>query len=87
MIGRHLRRLRNDRGLTQPQLAALLQRAGWDISRDTVARIEDQRRWISDFELVFLADVLKVPILELLEIRRGGESAKAYIRRLEHRVK
>lgn len=86
IVGPHLRRIRNERGLTQPALAAFLQRAGWDISRDTVAKIEDQRRWVSDFEVAFLADVLKVPVLELLGTRGQSEKAKGYIKRLEHRV-
>jgi transcriptional regulator with XRE-family HTH domain len=86
MIGPELRRLRNSRGLSQPQFAALLQRRGWDISRDTLAKIEDQRRWVSDFEAAFLADVLKVPLMQLLgrHGRRGG--ASDYIARLERRL-
>lgn len=42
--------------------------AGWDISRDIVARIEGQTRWVGDFELVKLADVLGVPATDLLKL-------------------
>jgi transcriptional regulator with XRE-family HTH domain len=83
MVGPQLRRIRNERALSQPALAELLQRAGWDISRDTVAKIEDQRRWVSDFEVAFLAEVLEVPIPRLFEVSRGSEKPKGYIRRLE----
>jgi hypothetical protein len=36
--------------------------AGWDITKDVVATIENQARWKGEFELVLLAKVLKVPI-------------------------
>ena len=85
MIGPQVRRLRNSRGLSQPQFAELLQRKGWDISRDTVAKIEDQRRWVSDFEAAFLAEVLKVPIAELLASRGRSQRSSDYIARLERR--
>ncbi|HKP05442.1 MAG TPA: helix-turn-helix transcriptional regulator [Chthoniobacterales bacterium] len=83
MIGPQLRQIRNNRGLSQPKLAELLQRKGWDISRDTVAKIEDQRRWVSDFETAFLAEVLQVP-LEVLFVAPGrSPKARDYISRLE----
>jgi transcriptional regulator with XRE-family HTH domain len=67
IIGPQLRRLRYERGLSQPDFAAACQRVGWDISRDIVARIEGQSRWVADFELVVIARVLKLTPLELLE--------------------
>jgi transcriptional regulator with XRE-family HTH domain len=36
-----------------------------DIGRDTVAKIEAGSRWIGDFELVYLARALGVPLREL----------------------
>lgn len=86
MIGPELRRVRNARGLSQPKFAEVLQRKGWDISRDTLAKIESQTRWVSDFEVAFLAEVLKVPLAQLLgrHGRRGG--AADYVARLERRL-
>lgn len=50
-------------------------RRGWDISRDTLAKIEDQRRWVADFEVAFLAEVLKVSVPDLFISRgRSGEA-------------
>ena len=56
---------------SQPELAAKCQLAGWDVSRDIIARIECRTRWVGDFELAILADVLKVEITELLPQRRN----------------
>ena len=44
---------------------------GWDISRDTLAKVESQMRWLADFELAFLAEALAVP-LDLLLPERGA---------------
>jgi hypothetical protein len=58
-------KLRYEQKLSQPELAARCQRLGWNIGRDTIAKIEDQRRWVGDFELVGLSLALKVPVMEL----------------------
>jgi transcriptional regulator with XRE-family HTH domain len=86
MVGPQLRRIRNERGLSQPKLAELLQRKGWDISRDTLAKIEDQRRWVSDFEAAFLADALAAPLAELFVARGHSPKARDYISRLERQL-
>ncbi len=86
MIGPQLRRLRMERGLSQTALARVLQLAGWDISRDTLAKIEDQRRWISDFELAFLAETLGVPLVKLFEKHSRSASAGSFVVRLEKRL-
>ena len=52
--------------MTQPILAARCQRLGWDLSRETLAKIESQIRWVSDFELSCLAFALGVQISDLL---------------------
>jgi hypothetical protein len=41
-------------------LAARCRRWGWDLSRETLAKIETQFRWVSDFEILCLAKALKV---------------------------
>ena len=41
-------------------LAARCRRWGWDLSRETLAKIETQLRWVSDFELLCLARALRV---------------------------
>ncbi len=63
--GPQIRVLRNKRGWSQATLAARCQVAGWDVTRDTIANIEHQRRWMGDYELVTLASVLGVRLIEL----------------------
>ncbi len=66
MIGPRLRSLREAEGLTQSEFAARLQRDGWDISRETLAKVESQVRCVTDRELVRFADALDVDPSELL---------------------
>jgi transcriptional regulator with XRE-family HTH domain len=62
VCGPQIARIRNQRGLSQPQLAAKCQLAGWDVSRDIIARIEGGVRWIGDMELAAIASVLEVSL-------------------------
>ena len=65
-IGPQLRRLRTEMGLTQDAFAGKLQRAGLDMDRTAVAKIEIQLRSVFDYELAMIARVLKVSTDELL---------------------
>jgi hypothetical protein len=60
ITGPQIRKLRSQQGLTQPMLAARCRRWGWDLSRETLAKIETQLRWVSDFEMLCLAKALRV---------------------------
>jgi transcriptional regulator with XRE-family HTH domain len=50
---------------SQNRLAEELQRAGLDKSRQAIARIETQIVYVYDFQLLFIARVLGVGLLEL----------------------
>lgn len=82
IIGPRLRKLRSQKGLSQQELAALLQRGGWDVSRGIIARIEGQVRWVADFELVVLSEALGETALSFLS-ERGTSKAAA---RLAHEL-
>jgi transcriptional regulator with XRE-family HTH domain len=74
IVGPLVRELREKKGFTQDTLAAKLNLAGWDVSRDIIARIEGQVRWVADFEILRLAAVLGIDGPELLRraaARRG----------------
>jgi transcriptional regulator with XRE-family HTH domain len=61
-----VRKLRNAADMSQAQLAAQCQILGWEISRETLAKIESQIRWVADFELLCLATALNVKVAVLL---------------------
>lgn len=65
LVGPQIRRVRDGQRLTQEELAGRLQRAGWDVSRVSVAKIEAQLRWVADCELFLIAYVLGVTMKEL----------------------
>ena len=67
IIGPQVQNIRESQGLTQDQVAARLNQLGWDISRGTYAKIECQKRQVSDLEAVLLAKCLKVNIDELFQ--------------------
>jgi transcriptional regulator with XRE-family HTH domain len=62
IVGPQVRQARFQRGLSQPALAAKCQLLGWDIGRDTIAKIEGQTRWVGDAELVHLSRSLAIPL-------------------------
>jgi len=51
VIGPQVRKLRTNKGWTQNQLALKLQLFGWDTSRESVTRLENQSRRVPDLEL------------------------------------
>ena len=66
IVGTVVRRLRNAAGLSQPKLAAVCQRLGWDVSREVLAQVESRFRYVTDRELVVLARALQVSIEDLI---------------------
>jgi transcriptional regulator with XRE-family HTH domain len=83
VIGPQLRRIRTVKGLSQPKLAEVLQRKGWDTSRDVIAKIEGQTRWVADFEVAFIAEVLQVHLDELFPRHRRTSTIQEFVGRLE----
>ena len=65
IVGPQIMQLRNERGWSQEKFASVCQLRGWDVSRGVVARIESGIRWVADFELLKLADALKVAVPDL----------------------
>ncbi len=65
IIGPRIKELRESQGLTQEELTARCNLIGWDISRSTLAKIEAQVRRVTDDEIPWLAEALKVSISQL----------------------
>lgn len=82
-VGPQVRRRRYALGWSQSTLATKLQLAGLDISRSGVSKIEARLRLVNDKDLIFLADVLKVPIQELFPRRDTGDRLCDFMAKLE----
>ncbi|MGA3284351.1 MAG: helix-turn-helix transcriptional regulator [Verrucomicrobiota bacterium] len=65
MIGSQVRKLREQKGWNQNQLAVKLQLAGWDTSQGSLSRLENGERRVPDLELFVLADVLDTKLENL----------------------
>ncbi len=66
LIAENLIRIRKEQGISQRQLAYDLQLLGCDMDRNVITRIENQKRYVSDFEMVKLCEILKISIDQLL---------------------
>lgn len=60
VVGSLVRRFRHQRGWSQPQMATQCQLMGWDISRESLAKIESRLRSDSDIEVLKLGRILEV---------------------------
>lgn len=67
IIGEKIRALRKEHGWAQARLAELLQLQGHEFSGLTILRIESGKRFVPDYELKALAEVLQVSYDELLD--------------------
>ena len=65
VTGSVLRKFRTEAGWSQAELVAKLQRAGWDLDRAVLVRIESGKRTLLDFEVGFLLRILKKKWVDL----------------------
>lgn len=67
LIGPILKRLREEHGVSQRELAKKFQLIGCDIDQNVIARIETDKRRVSDIEIRAIMKVFRVPSSVLLE--------------------
>ena len=67
IIGPQVRALRVAQELTQGALAARCGALGWDITENTVTKIETQLRCVTDRELVLIARALRTKLRDLID--------------------
>ena len=79
-IGPQVRRKRYAPGWSQTTMAAKLQVAGLDIS---VSKIEARLRFVDDKDLMFLAEVLRIPVQELFPRRESAGRLSEFMEKLE----
>ena len=65
VIGPQLRRLRHQARPSQGALVTRCQLAGYDLSRESLAKIEGRARSVTDAEVLLLAEALGVPYAQL----------------------
>ena len=65
ITGQNIQTARKLRNLTQEELAIRLQIAGMKHTRNTIAKIENGFRQVTDIELKAIADVMNIPISSL----------------------
>jgi len=65
LVGSQVRKWRVKKGWSQEVLATKIQLRGWNISRDSLASLESQRRRVPDCEMLYLARVLGVRLEDL----------------------
>ncbi len=66
VCGKNVAFLRKNMGLSQRQLADAFQLAGLDIDKNAVQRIECGKRFVTDIEVIVIADTLGVSLEALL---------------------
>ena len=62
----HLRKQLKEK-TSQRQFAEMLQRAGLDVDKNAIQRMEAGKRFITDIEIKIIAEVLNVSFDELIE--------------------
>jgi transcriptional regulator with XRE-family HTH domain len=70
-------------GWSQSDFATKLQLAGFDISRSGVSKNEARLSYVDDKALLYLAEVLKVPVQELFPPRTQGNRLHDFMEKLE----
>lgn len=66
ICGRNVARFRTEMGISQRELADRMQLVGLDMDKNAIQRIEAGKRFVTDIEIVGLADVLGKTVMELL---------------------
>ena len=66
LCGAVIEQSRKGMGISQRQLADMLQIAGLDLDKNAIQRIEAGKRFVTDIELTYFSKVLKVSYEELL---------------------
>ena len=67
-IGNNIRKIRDDKGMTQDTLAARLQLRGCDLTRSAVAKIEVGQRHLYPDEIILIREILDTTFDKILEI-------------------
>lgn len=68
ICGRKVAEIRKSMGISQRELADILQLLGLDVDKNAIQRIEAGKRFVTDIEILFLSNALKTTVNHLLGI-------------------
>ncbi|MDE6752933.1 MAG: helix-turn-helix domain-containing protein [Eubacterium sp.] len=69
-LGNNIRKLREEKKMTQELLSAKLQLSGCDITRSAIAKIEVGQRHIYPDEIKLIKEILDVTYDEIFDIKK-----------------
>ncbi len=72
ICGGNIARLRKQKKWSQNRLASMLQIRGLNVDKNAIQRIEAGKRFVTDIELIYLSEVLAVPLDDLLDREKSG---------------
>jgi len=78
IIGSRVNKARIKLGLSQNELAAKLQVEGVQLEQKSISRIEVGERFVADYELLMLANILKVDVKWLLTGKTNWLTLRVY---------
>lgn len=67
VCGKNIKRIRKEQKVTQDELCARMQVMGYQISRSDISKLENGKKFITDFELIGFSKALKISILDLFD--------------------
>ena len=67
VCGKNIKNIRKEQKVTQDELCARMQVMGYQISRSDISKLENGKKFITDFEIVGFSKALKVSILDLFD--------------------
>ena len=67
ICGKNISVLRKELSLSQRELADKLQLAGLDVDKNTIQRIECGKRFVTDIELIKIAEIFNISTDELIK--------------------
>ena len=79
VVGPQVRKIRRQQRLSQTKLVLRCQLSGFDLSRESLAKVEGGWRVVSDMEVLLLADALRVPFATLFpESKKVAEVVRSF---------
>ena len=64
---KNIKKIRKEQKVTQDELCARMQVMGYQISRSDISKLENGKKFITDFELLGFSKALNVSILDLFK--------------------